>query len=48
MADYIIDIGPEGGDAGGQIVAKGTPEQIVKVKSSHTGRYLADILRNDL
>ena len=48
MADYIIDIGPEGGDAGGRIVAKGTPEQIVKVKDSHTGRYLADILRNDL
>lgn len=48
MADYIIDIGPEGGDAGGEIVAKGTPEQIVKAKKSHTGHYLADILGNDL
>ena len=48
MADYIIDIGPEGGDEGGEIVAKGTPEQVAKVKRSHTGCYLAEILRNDL
>ena len=40
MADYIIDIGPEGGSAGGLIVAKGTPEQIVKSKNSFTGEYL--------
>jgi excinuclease ABC subunit A len=39
-ADYIIDLGPEGGDAGGFVVATGTPEEIMKVKASHTGRYL--------
>ena len=39
-ADYIIDIGPEGGDNGGKIIAKGTPEEIVKVKESYTGKYL--------
>lgn len=43
-ADYIIDIGPEGGDGGGQIVAKGTPEQVAKVAESHTGHYLAPML----
>ena len=48
MADWIIDIGPEGGDAGGEIVATGTPEEIVKVKNSYTGRYLREIIRNDL
>jgi len=39
-ADYVIDLGPEGGDAGGNVVATGTPEAIMKVKASHTGRYL--------
>jgi excinuclease ABC subunit A len=39
-ADHIIDLGPEGGDAGGQLVATGTPEEIMKVKASHTGRFL--------
>jgi excinuclease ABC subunit A len=39
-ADYIIDLGPEGGDAGGKVVKTGTPEQIMKAKESHTGRYL--------
>jgi len=39
-ADYIIDLGPEGGDAGGMIVAQGTPEEIVKVEASYTGQYL--------
>jgi excinuclease ABC subunit A len=39
-ADYVIDLGPEGGDAGGYVVATGTPEEIMKVKESHTGRYL--------
>ncbi len=43
-ADYIIDIGPEGGDGGGQVVAKGTPEQVAKVEGSHTGRYLGPML----
>lgn len=40
-ADHIIDIGPEGGDAGGYIVAQGTPEQVMKVPESYTGRYLS-------
>jgi excinuclease ABC subunit A len=44
-ADWIIDIGPEGGDGGGQIVAYGTPEDVVKVEASHTGRYLAPMLK---
>ena len=45
-ADYIIDLGPEGGDKGGQIIAKGTPEEIIKVKESHTGRYLKKLLEH--
>lgn len=43
-ADYIIDLGPEGGDGGGTIVASGTPEEIVKVKESYTGQYLKPYL----
>ena len=43
-ADWIIDLGPEGGDAGGKIVAEGTPEQVAKVKASHTGAQLAKTL----
>jgi excinuclease ABC subunit A len=43
-ADWVIDIGPEGGDGGGEIVATGTPEDVVKVEGSHTGRYLKDLL----
>jgi excinuclease ABC subunit A len=43
-ADHIIDIGPEGGDAGGRIVATGTPEEVALVKESYTGRYLQDLL----
>lgn len=42
--DWIIDLGPEGGDKGGQIIAEGTPAQIAKSQNSHTGRYLAKIL----
>jgi excinuclease ABC subunit A len=38
-------LGPEGGDGGGNIVAEGTPEQVAKVKGSHTARFLADVLR---
>ncbi len=44
-ADWIIDIGPEGGDGGGEIVATGTPEAVAKVDRSHTGRYLKDMLK---
>ena len=44
-ADYIIDLGPEGGDKGGTIVAKGKPEEIVKVEDSYTGKYLKKLLR---
>jgi excinuclease ABC subunit A len=40
VADHIIDVGPEGGQGGGKIIAEGTPEQIIKVKGSHTGTYL--------
>ena len=43
-ADWIIDIGPEGGDGGGQIVAVGTPEKVARSPDSHTGRYLAGLL----
>ena len=43
-ADWIIDLGPEGGDRGGEVVAKGTPKDITQVKNSHTGQYLADLL----
>ena len=39
-ADYIVDLGPEGGDGGGEIIATGTPEEIVKVARSYTGKYL--------
>lgn len=43
-ADYIIDLGPEGGDGGGTILATGTPEDIVQVKESYTGRYLEKVM----
>jgi len=45
-ADYVIDFGPEGGVGGGQIVARGTPEQIASNANSHTGRYLKKVLKN--
>ena len=44
VADYIIDLGPEGGDQGGSIVAQGTPEEIIKVKESYTGKFLKNML----
>ncbi|WP_172330375.1 excinuclease ABC subunit UvrA [Mangrovicoccus sp. HB161399] len=44
-ADWIIDIGPEGGDGGGTVVAAGTPEEVAEVETSHTGRYLRDMLK---
>ena len=43
-ADWIIDLGPEGGDGGGEIVATGTPEDVAKVKGSYTGKYLKELL----
>ena len=43
-ADWIIDLGPEGGEAGGQIVAQGTPETVAESAASHTGQYLKNIL----
>jgi excinuclease ABC subunit A len=43
-ADYLIDLGPEGGDGGGQVVATGTPEMVAAVEASHTGRYLREVL----
>jgi excinuclease ABC subunit A len=44
-ADWVIDLGPEGGEAGGELVAEGTPEQIARNKRSHTGRFLRSVLR---
>jgi excinuclease ABC subunit A len=43
-ADWVIDLGPEGGPEGGAIVAQGTPEQVARVRASHTGRHLAPLL----
>ena len=43
-ADWIIDLGPEGGSGGGEIVATGTPEQVARVEGSHTGAFLAEVL----
>ena len=46
-ADWVIDLGPDGGDRGGELIAEGTPEQVAKVKARHTGRYLALALRGE-
>ncbi len=43
-ADWVIDLGPEGGDGGGRVVAQGTPEKVARVVGSHTGRYLGELL----
>ena len=43
-ADYIIDMGPEGGDGGGTVVACGTPEEVAQVKASYTGKYIKKLL----
>lgn len=43
-ADHVIDMGPEGGAAGGQVIGAGTPEQLARVKASYTGQYLAKML----
>jgi excinuclease ABC subunit A len=45
VADWIIDLGPEGGDRGGELIAEGTPEQVMKVKASYTGKYLKEHLK---
>ena len=45
VADYIIDLGPEGGDQGGSIVATGTPEEVAEVKESYTGQFLKPLLK---
>ena len=44
-ADWLIDMGPEGGAGGGTVVAQGTPEQVAAVEASHTGRYLGRLLK---
>ena len=44
MADYIIDLGPEGGEKGGEVVAKGTPEEVARSRKSYTGKFLREIL----
>ena len=44
-ADWIVDLGPEGGSGGGLIIAEGTPEDVVKVKKSHTGQFLKSLLK---
>jgi excinuclease ABC subunit A len=48
VADWIIDLGPEGGVRGGEVIAEGTPEQVAKVKRSFTGSYLAPLLDRQL
>jgi excinuclease ABC subunit A len=45
VADYIVDLGPEGGEKGGYIVCAGTPEEIIEVKESYTGQYLKEELK---
>jgi ABC-type proline/glycine betaine transport system ATPase subunit len=47
IADHIIDLGPEGGDLGGTVVAQGTPEQVAQVKGSYTGHFLRRVLHMD-
>ncbi len=47
-ADYIIDLGPEGGERGGMVVAKGTPEEVADESGSYTGIFLANVLNNGI
>ena len=47
VADYIIDLGPDGGDAGGNIIALGTPEEVSNNKKSYTGQYLKKVLKKE-
>ena len=46
VADWIIDLGPEGGDRGGELIAEGTPEQVMKIKTSYTGQFLKEHLQH--
>jgi excinuclease ABC subunit A len=46
-ADWLIDMGPEGGDQGGKVIATGTPEQVARNQQSHTGRFLAKVLNGN-
>ena len=46
-ADYIIDIGPEGGDGGGRVIARGTPEEVAQTEGSYTGIYIKKMLEKD-
>jgi excinuclease ABC subunit A len=45
QSDWVVDLGPEGGEAGGELIAAGTPEEIALVPESYTGRFLAPLLR---
>ena len=45
QADWIVDLGPEGGDAGGELIAAGTPEEVAEVEESYTGHFLRELLR---
>jgi len=45
QADWVIDMGPEGGDKGGKVIAQGTPKEVSKVKTSYTGQFLKRLLR---
>lgn len=47
-ADYIIDMGPEGGDGGGTVIARGTPEEVAQNSVSYTGKYIKDMLQKEL
>jgi excinuclease ABC subunit A len=44
QADWIVDLGPEGGEAGGEVIATGTPEDVAEVEESHTGQFLRQVL----
>jgi excinuclease ABC subunit A len=44
QADWIVDLGPEGGDAGGRVIAAGTPEDVAQIEASHTGQFLRPLL----
>jgi excinuclease ABC subunit A len=44
QADWVVDLGPEGGEAGGEVIATGTPEQVAEVEESYTGQYLRQVL----